>query len=240
MITKFFTDRRAAGRFLAAKLAGYKNNPDVMVLALPRGGVPVAFEVAQALSAPLDVFLVRKLGVPGYPELAMGAVASSGITIINALVVNHLRVPDRIINSIIKREQNELERVEKSFREGLGSLDIHDRTVIVVDDGMATGATMRSAVRALRQRNPAKIIVAVPVAARDTCESFMKEDQTSCVSAISPEPFDGVGLWYTDYSQTSDEEVRELLARARGDQVGKDIETVNFNQAVPNRTSSIS
>jgi predicted phosphoribosyltransferase len=214
MITKFFKNRSEAGRFLAQKLAEYANNPNVVVLALPRGGVPVAYEVAQALKAPLDIFVVRKLGVPGYDELAMGAIATGGIRILNHRVVDYLDISDDVIELVASREQRELQRRERLYRGTRPQVDVRGRTVIIVDDGMATGSTMRAAVRALRKQQPDKIVVAVPVGARETCDSFAHEDDTTCVSAITPEPFDGVGLWYRDFEQTSDEEVRQLLARA--------------------------
>ena len=213
MLTKFFKNRSEAGRFLAQKLAEYTNNADVVVLALPRGGVPVAFEVATALKAPLDIFVVRKLGVPGYNELAMGAIATGGTRILNSKVVDYLDISDETIEAVAKREQRELERRERLYRGTRPPLDLRGRTLIIIDDGMATGSTMRAAVRALKQQQPKKIIVAVPVGARETCESFTKEVDTMCVCAITPEPFDGVGLWYRDFNQTSDEEVRQLLER---------------------------
>jgi predicted phosphoribosyltransferase len=213
MITKFFKDRTEAGRFLAQKLGEYTNKPNVVVLALPRGGVPVAYQVAQTLKAPLDIFVVRKLGVPGYDELAMGAIASGGIQVLNSRVVDYLDISDQTIETVASREQRELERRERLYRGARPPVDVRGRTVIIIDDGMATGSTMRAAVRALRQQKPEKIIVAVPVGARETCDSFAKEVDTMCVCAITPEPFDGVGLWYRDFAQTSDEEVRQLLTR---------------------------
>ena len=213
MITKFFKNRSEAGRFLAQKLGKYINDPNVVVLALPRGGVPVAFEVAKALKAPLDIFVVRKLGVPGYDELAMGAIASGDIRVLNVKVLDYLDIPDEMIERVAAREKRELQRRERLYRGTRPLIDVRGRTVIIVDDGMATGATMRAAVRALRQQEPEKIIVATPVGARETCDSFAKEVDTMCVCAISPEPFEGVGLWYRDFEQTSDEEVRQLLAR---------------------------
>lgn len=213
MITKFFKNRSEAGRFLAQTLEEYTDNPNVVVLALPRGGVPVAYEVAEALKAPLDTFVVRKLGVPGYDELAMGAIATGGIRVLNSRVVDYLDIADEAIEAVATREQRELERRERLYRGTRPALDVRGRTVIIVDDGMATGSTMRAAVRALREQQPKKIIVAVPVGARETCESFAKEVDTMCVCAITPEPFDGVGLWYRDFKQTSDEEVRQLLTR---------------------------
>ena len=214
MITKFFKDRAEAGRFLAQKLEEYAKDPTVVVLALPRGGIPVAYEVAQALKAPLDIFLVRKLGVPGYDELAMGAIATGGVRILNQRVVDYLDITDATIEMVAAREQRELQRRERLYRGDRPPLDVRGHTVIIVDDGMATGSTMRAAVRALRKQQPDKIVVAVPVGARETCESFADEVDTMCVCAITPAPFDGVGLWYRDFEQTSDEDVRQLLARA--------------------------
>ena len=211
MTPKRFRDRREAGRLLAAKLAAYANRPDVIVLALPRGGVPVAYEVARALGAPLDVFVVRKLGVPGYEELAMGAVATGGARVLNEQIVRDLRIPDYVIDRVEAEQRDELARRERAYRGGRPPLDVHGRTVILVDDGLATGATMRAAVKALRQREPARIIVAVPTASPETCEELRAEvDEVVC--AITPEPFHAVGYWYEDFTQTTDQEVRELLA----------------------------
>jgi predicted phosphoribosyltransferase len=208
-----FRDRREAGRLLAQKLTGYANRRDVLVLALPRGGVPVAYEVAQALGAPLDVFVVRKLGVPGYEELAMGAVATGGVRVLNDQVVSALRVPDYVIDAVAAWEQQELARRERVYRDDRPPPDVRGRTVILVDDGLATGATMQAAIRALRAQGPARIVVAVPTASPDICEQFKKEvDEVVC--AITPEPFHAVGLWYEDFSPTTDDEVRDLLARA--------------------------
>ena len=205
-----FRDRRDAGRKLAAELRGYANRPDVLVLALPRGGVPVAYEVAQALGAPLDVFVVRKLGVPGYEELAMGAVAG-GARVLNRDIINGLSIPDYIIDAVTVQEQEELARRERRYRGGRAAPDVHGRTVILVDDGLATGATMQAAIEALRQLQPARIVVAVPTASAQACaEMRVKADEVIC--AITPEPFQAVGRWYEDFSQTTDEEVRELLA----------------------------
>jgi putative phosphoribosyl transferase len=207
---RFFQDRRDAGRALAAKLRAYANRPDVLVLALPRGGVPVAFEVAHALKAPLDLFLVRKLGVPGYEELAMGAIATGGIRVLNRDVAEGLRIPPAVIDAVAAREQEELERRESAYRGNRPPPDVRGKTVILVDDGLATGSTMRAAVAALRQQEPAEIVVAVPVGAPSTCDEFRDEaDQVVC--AVTPEPFLAVGYWYEDFSQTTDEEVRELL-----------------------------
>jgi predicted phosphoribosyltransferase len=191
----------------------YANRPDALVLALPRGGVPVAYEVARALGAPLDLFIVRKLGVPGYEELAMGAVATGGERVLNDDVVAGLRIPDYVIEAVAASEQQELARRERLYRGERPPPDIRGRTVILVDDGLATGATMLAAIKALRQQRPARIVVAVPTGSPETCEQLKKEaDDVIC--ATTPEPFHAVGLWYEEFSQTTDEEVRDLLARA--------------------------
>ena len=192
----------------------YARRPEVLVLALPRGGVPVAFEVACALRAPLDVFLVRKLGVPGQEELAMGAIATGGVRVVNDSIVRHLDIAPEVIDAVAAREQGELERRERAYRDERPAPDVRGRTVILVDDGLATGSTMRAAALALRQQGPARVVVAVPVASREACEEFRGEvDDIVC--AATPEPFMGVGRWYEDFAQTTDEEVRELLARPR-------------------------
>jgi putative phosphoribosyl transferase len=206
-----YRDRLEAGRILATKLTAYADRKDVVVLALPRGGVPVAFEVAKALQAPLDVFVVRKLGVPGHEELAMGAIATGGMYVVNEHVVRMLAIPDSVIEEVAEREQKELERREQLYRDDLPPPDVRDRTIILVDDGLATGSTMRAAVAALRKQHPAHIVVAVPVAAPVVRDEFKAEvDEIVCAS--TPEPFFGVGYWYEDFSQTSDEEVHDLLA----------------------------
>jgi predicted phosphoribosyltransferase len=208
-----FRNRTEAGRVLADRLTEYAGRPDVIVLALPRGGVPVAFEVAQALGAPLDVFLVRKLGVPGHEELAMGALAAGGVRVLNQDVLGHVAVPLEAIESVTEAEAAELSRRDREYRDGRPPPNVHGKTVILVDDGLATGSSMRAAVAALRQMSPAKIVVAVPVAAAETCAEFSREvDEVVC--AQTPEPFRAVGWWYEDFGQTSDEEVRELLAAA--------------------------
>src|SRR3954463_14802975 len=213
----FFSDRNDAGRQLAEQLAAYADRPDVLVLALPRGGVPVAYEVARALHAPLDIFLVRKLGVPGHEELAMGAIATGGVRVLNEDVVENLRLTDEEIESVAVEESRELERRERAYRDDRPAPDVNGKTVILVDDGLATGSTMRAAAAALRQQKPARIVVAVPVSATETCNEYrMGVDQIVC--AITPEPFHAVGQWYEDFSQTTDEEVRDLLARAAGAQ----------------------
>lgn len=215
MITKIFKDRAEAGRFLAKQLAQYANDPNVVVLALPRGGVPVAYEVAQALKAPLDVFVVRKLGLPGNEEYGIGAIASGGTRVLNDEFVSYLRMPVELIDKITATQRAELERRERLYRDTRAPVDVTGRTVIIVDDGLATGSTMRVAVKALRQKNPKKIVVAVPVGSREVCDSFRKEIDTIAVCAITPEPFHAVGLWYRDFSQTTDAEVQQLLRKAQ-------------------------
>jgi putative phosphoribosyl transferase len=205
-----FRDRADAGRVLANALAGYAGRSDVIVLALPRGGVPVAYEVARSLGAPLDVFLVRKLGLPGHEELAMGAIASGGVRLLNKDVVDTYKVSNAQIESVAETEQRELERRERIYRDARPLPAIQGRTVILVDDGLATGATMRVAVLALREESPASIIVAVPVAAEETCEDF-RGIVDDIICAETPAPFYAVGLWYEDFAQTTDEEVHELL-----------------------------
>lgn len=208
-----FRDRREAGRMLATLLERYANRPDVVVLALPRGGVPVGYEVAQALKAPLDIFLVRKLGVPGHEELAMGALASGGVRVLNEDVVRHLHISEATIDAVAKEEQRELERRERLYRDGKPPLDVRGRTAILVDDGLATGSTMRAAIQALRPQHPAAIVVAVPVAAAATCAEF-KSEADDVICASTPEPFHAVGLWYADFTQTTDAEVHDSLGRA--------------------------
>jgi putative phosphoribosyl transferase len=210
-----FRDRVQAGRVLAGLLGAYANRPGVLVLALPRGGVPVGFEVAVALRAPLDVFIVRKLGVPGHEEYAMGALASGGVRVLSASVLAQLDIDDATVEAVTRSEQAELERREKLYRGDRPAPELRNRTVILVDDGLATGSTMLAAVKALRARKPApaRIVVAVPTAAAETCESLRSvADEVVC--ATTPEPFRAVGLWYEDFSQTGDDEVRDLLARA--------------------------
>ena len=210
---KPFSTRRKAGEELASKLGKYAGRSDVLVLALPRGGVPVGYEVARALHAPLDVFVVRKLGVPENEELAMGAIASGGVRIVNEEVTRAVGISEEAIDMVAREEGVELERRERLYRGDRPRPVVQGRTVILVDDGLATGSTMRAAATALRQMQPAKIIVAVPVAAPETCDEFREEvDEVIC--AIIPEPFMAVGAWYEDFSQTSDDEVRELLQDA--------------------------
>jgi putative phosphoribosyl transferase len=213
-----FRDRTEAGQLLATKLTGYVDRPDVLVLALPRGGVPVAFEVASALHAPLDVVIVRKLGVPGGEELAMGAIASGGVCVLNDDVVQMLGIPEEVIHKVAAHEQQELERCERLYRGDRPAYDVHGRTVILVDDGIATGATMQAAVAAVRQQQSARIVIAVPTAASATCEEFAAEvDELVCI--LRPEHFFAVGFWYENFSQTTDEVVRDLLNQAKHEQL---------------------
>jgi putative phosphoribosyl transferase len=207
-----YADRREAGLSLAGLLQHYADRDDVLVLALPRGGVPVAFEVATALNAPLDVFLVRKLGTPGHRELAMGAIASGGVRVLNDDVVRYLGITDDQIDAVARDEQAELERREDAYRKGRTLPTLRDRVVILVDDGLATGSTMRAAVQAVKQQHPSRVVVAVPVGASDTCEELRPlADEVVC--GRTPTPFSAVGQWYQNFDQTTDEEVRELLGR---------------------------
>lgn len=208
-----FRDRRDAGRILAQKLSAYAKRSDVIVLALPRGGVPVAYEVALALNAPLDIYIVRKLGLPGHEELAIGAIASGGVRVLNDDIVRSLSIPQAMIDAVARQELEELERRERLYRGERRAPEVQDRTVVLIDDGLATGASMRAAVAGIRAQNPARIVVAVPTAAPEVCEAFEFEvDEIVC--AITPEPFYGVGRWYEDFSQTTDEEVRAFLEEA--------------------------
>ena len=212
-----FRDRAHAGRALARALLAYAGRDDVVVLALPRGGVPVAAELARALGAQLDVFVVRKLGLPGHEELAMGAVAPGGVLILDDRLVRGLGIPDEVLQETVEKELRELERREAAYRAGRPPLDLEGKTVILVDDGLATGATMRAAALALRKYRPARVVVAVPVASAETCDEF-RADVDEIVCALTPSPFHAVGLWYDDFSQTSDEEVRELLRDSSDDE----------------------
>jgi putative phosphoribosyl transferase len=206
-----FRDRHHAGCVLAGKLAHYGGRPDVLVLALPRGGVAVGFEVARALQAPLDVLMVRKLGFPGQEEYAMGAIASGGVCVMNPLT--HHRISHALVDKVITREQSELERREQLYRGQRLAIGTAGRCVIVVDDGLATGATMRAALRAIRQQQPARLVAAVPVGAEDSCQALRAEaDEVVC--AATPQPFRAVGLWYQEFEQASDEEVCSLLHQA--------------------------
>jgi len=208
-----FNDRRDAGRILASHLQKYAGRSDVIVLALPRGGVPVAYEVASALDAPLDVFLVRKLGTPGHRELAMGAIASGGVRVLNDDVVRWYGIPDAAIETVAREEAAELVRRERAYRDDRPAPDLTNRVVILVDDGLATGSTMRAAARAVRARHPSRVVIAVPVGARQTCsEVAAVADELIC--ARMPEPFSAVGQWYLNFDQTDDDEVRELLQKS--------------------------
>jgi predicted phosphoribosyltransferase len=213
MFTQFH-DRTQAGQLLAERLIPqYGKHDDTLVLALPRGGVPVAFEVAQRLHAPLDVFVVRKLGVPGHEELAMGAIATGGIRVFNPQVLDQFNLSQRVIDDVVAREQEELERRDRAYRGTRPAPAVEGRTIILIDDGIATGSTMRAAVSALRRLNPARIVIAVPTVASSTCAE-LKPEADDVIAVITPELFYGVGQWYQDFSQTTDEEVRELLAEA--------------------------
>ncbi|MDP2700973.1 MAG: phosphoribosyltransferase [Candidatus Rokubacteria bacterium] len=208
-----FKDRKHAGQVLAQRLEHYRDQPDVVILALPRGGVPVAFEVAQALHAPLDVFIVRKLGFPGHEEFAMGAIATGGVRVMNPDAMG-LEVPQAAVEEVTARERTELERRERLYRGDRPPAVIEGRIVILVDDGLATGATMRAASTAVKQQQPKRVVVAVPVVAPDTCDAFRTEvDEVICV--VTPEPFRAVALWYEAFDQTTDEEVHALLEAAR-------------------------
>jgi len=206
-----FRDRAEAGRALARALSHYAGRDDVVVLALPRGGVPVGHEVAKQLGAPLDVFLVRKLGVPGHEELAMGAIASGGVLVLDEGVLRWLGISEQQLQKTLAKELDELRRREAAYRDGRRLPDLKGKTVILVDDGLATGASMQAAARAVRRHEPARIVIAVPVASRATCDKF-RDEVDDVVCAITPVPFHAVGNWYEDFSQTTDDEVRELLA----------------------------
>jgi predicted phosphoribosyltransferase len=205
-----FHDRTEAGELLAEELTSYADQPNVIVLALPRGGVPVGAQVASKLNVPLDVFVVRKLGLPGHPELAMGAIATGGVRVLNGDVINSLRVPDEVINAVTAEEYQELQRRERSYRDDLPPPEVEGKTVIIVDDGIATGSTMFAAIAALRQLNASRIVVATPTIARSTYD-YLKKHADEVVTVIMPETFYGVGQWYDDFSQTTDEDVHELL-----------------------------
>jgi putative phosphoribosyl transferase len=210
-----FTNRTEAGRVLARLLTRYANRPDVIVLGVPRGGVPVAFEVAAALRAPLDIFVLRKLGVPGHEELAFGAIANRGVRILDSDVINGMGLTQLDIELVTAEEKQELQRRERTYRGARPELDMQGFVVILVDDGIATGSSIRAAIRAIRQMNPARIVIATPVAPASTCNRLRSEvDELVC--AETPEYFYGVGQFYEDFSQVSDEDVRELLDRAAG------------------------
>ena len=209
-----FRNRTQAGKLLAAQLTEYANRADVLVLGLPRGGVPVAYEVAKELDAPLDVCLVRKLGVPGHTELAMGAIATGGVRVINENVVDWLRISPETINQVAAIEMRELDRRSHTYRGNRPLLKVKNHTIILVDDGIATGATIRAAIATLKKQQPRKLVVAVPVAAASTCEELQAEvDQVVCV--MMPEDLCAIGIWYEDFQQTTDTEVCELLTRQK-------------------------
>ena len=208
-----FKNREEGGKALANALASYKDRRDTIVLALPRGGVPVAFEVAKALNLPIDVFVVRKLGVPGRSELAFGAVASGGFTVFNEDIVRALALSNSTIEDVIKTESAELERRLRTYRSDRPPPELAGRTVIIVDDGLATGATMRAAVEAVRRQGPSEIVVAAPDASRATCKELENDGVDHCICVRTPEPFYGVGIWYTEFTQTTDEEVCRLLEK---------------------------
>jgi putative phosphoribosyl transferase len=208
-----FHDRRDAGKILAQELSAYAGRSDVIVLALPRGGVPVGYEVALALHAPLDLFIVRKLGLPEHEELAIGALASGGVRVLNEDMVHALQIPEEMIHRIVQQELQELRRREQSYRDDRPIPDLHQKIVILIDDGLATGASMRATVAGVRTQQPARIVIAVPTAAPETCHAFEFEvDEIVCT--LTPEPFFGVSRWYENFSQVTDEEVRALLEKA--------------------------
>ncbi len=209
-----FRDRVDAGKQLAKELSKYSNLPDVLILALPRGGVPVAFEVAKELNVKMDVFIVRKLGVPGNEELAMGAIASEDVRVLNEDVIKSYKIPDRVIATVAANELRELERKERKYRGDRLKPDLRDMTVILIDDGLATGATMHAAVEALKTKHPAKLVIAVPTASPDICR-FFKGIVDEMICAATPKPFYAIGAWYEDFSQTTDEEVCKLLEKAQ-------------------------
>jgi predicted phosphoribosyltransferase len=213
-LNRAFGDRRQAGLSLAGKLKLYKGNPQTIILALPRGGVPVAYEVSMALELPLDVFIVRKLGSPGNPELAMGAIAQGGVTILNMDIINSLNIKESALKNTSAIEEAEIERRHLLYRKGYPPQAITGKKIILIDDGLATGATMKAAVRALRKLEASMIIVAVPVAPRSTCEE-LAEEADDVVCYMIPDYFMAVGEWYEDFTQTTDEEVRQLLEKAR-------------------------
>ncbi len=217
-----FYDRADAGHQLASHLTEFADTSDTLVLALPRGGVPVGYEVARSLHAPLDVFVVRKLGVPWQPELAMGAIASGGTRVLNEEVVRALGIRQDEMDRVAAREQQELEQRERTYRGNRPPLDVVAKTVILVDDGLATGSSMRAAVQALRERGPRRVIIAVPVAARQTCDELRAEGH-EVVCATTPEPFMAVGQWYKEFCQTTDDQVRELLERAAREREGLNV-----------------
>jgi putative phosphoribosyl transferase len=214
-----FRDRTEAGRRLAERLHEYAGRDDVLVLGLPRGGVPVGYEVAEALGLPLDVFVVRKLGVPGREELAMGAIATGGVIVLDEGVIRSLRIGTRELEQVVSRERREVERREAAYRNGRGLPELSGKTVVLVDDGLATGSTMRAAARAARRHEPQRVVVAAPVAAPETCRD-LRADADDVVCVLTPSPLLAIGLWYDDFAQTTDDEVRDLLDRSAGASAG--------------------
>lgn len=212
-MTKRFRNRTEAGQQLTNSLTNYANRSDVLVLGLPRGGVPVAFEVAKAFNAPLDICLVRKLGVPGHKELAMGAIASDGVRVLNYDVVSWLRISGKVIDEVAFKEQRELERRDHAYRGNRPQPDIRNHTVILIDDGIATGSSMRAAIAIIKQQQPQELVIAIPVASAQTCKELTSE-VNKVVCLITPEPFYAIALWYDNFEQVTDQEVRELLAKA--------------------------
>lgn len=208
-----FKDRTDAGRRLSMELSAYKNNEDLLVLGLPRGGVPVAYEVARSLNAPLDVFIVRKLGVPGREELAFGAIASGDVLVLNDYIIKTMGISDEVIQGVVEREKNEFKRRETEYRGNRPLQNIFNKTVILVDDGLATGASMRAAIEALKLLNPGKVVIAVPTASIETCAE-LESIADDIICAATPHPFRGVGYWYENFSQTTDEEVKDLLKKS--------------------------
>lgn len=210
-----FRNRREAGRILARRLSAYADRQDVIVLALPRGGVVVGYEVARELGAPLDVLVVRKLGVPGHEELGFGALATGGVKLLNQHLIEALRLDSELVEHVVGIETAELKRRERAFRGSLPSVDVRAKTVLLIDDGIATGATMLAAIQAVRAEGASSIIVGAPVASNEACASI-RPHVDLCICLLSPEPFHGVGTWYSDFEQTSDAEVKTLLAASRG------------------------
>ncbi|MDB6065636.1 MAG: putative phosphoribosyltransferase [Pedosphaera sp.] len=230
-VTAQYQNRYEAGEALAAKLRHHAGDPNLLVLALPRGGVPVGYEVATALNAPLDIFLVRKLGVPGYEELAMGAVASGGVKILNDDVIQQVGISGNMIDAIVQEKERELEQQEKIYRGERPPAEIKGRTVILVDDGLATGASMRAAVKAVKKKGPKSVIVAVPIGSVQTCHQLQTEvDEVVC--GMTPDPFYAVGAWYSDFMQITDEEVRELLDHAAHERRARQVQSQKTGAAV--------
>jgi predicted phosphoribosyltransferase len=225
-VTAQFQDRYEAGRFLATKLGHHADDPSLVVLALPRGGVPVGYEVAKALNAPLDVFMVKKLSMPGYDELSVGTVASGGVRILNSEAIHHLGTSENLVDALVLEREQDLQRRERIYRGERRPVEIEGRSVILVDDGLATGANMRAVVRALRERHPSSVTVAVPIGSDDTCHQMTREaDEVIC--ALTPDPFYSVGAWYSDFIQITDEEARQLLDHAAHERRARNAQRIN-------------